>query len=226
MAILTADKASGQSILLAKNKMGTFRLAISGCCTRMSNSSFTTTEQEYKAGLRLFVMGNRYNTHLVAFGHWSRWQKQCLGISWNDVPRGCDIYQHRTCRMLWIGFPGLRRGQISGLGFGHWNLVGRLTLEPFHVESNCGHDDRGLFVGLLKVVDNGGLAAVVEADDEDVHLLLLHLQHRGQFVEEAHDGGQIESKPVKQKSLDEDSLDCCLYAIKIGNPLPWKWVEE
>lgn len=42
-AIFTLDNASGLSILLANSKIGTFRSCISGWCSKVSNSSFTTT---------------------------------------------------------------------------------------------------------------------------------------------------------------------------------------
>lgn len=67
-----------------------------------------------------------------------------------------------------------------------WLLSLALTLEPLYVESHGGDDNRGPLLGLLKVVDNGGLSAVVQSDHEDIHLLFAHLQHGCQLIKETH----------------------------------------
>lgn len=59
----------------------------------------------------------------------------------------------------------------------------KLTLEPFHAKSHCGHHNRGPFIRLLKVVHNGGFSTVIESYHKNVDLLLAHFQHSSELIE-------------------------------------------
>lgn len=61
-----------------------------------------------------------------------------------------------------------------------------LTLEPLHIESHGGNNNGGPLVCILEVIHNGGFSTVIQTNDQYVNLLLFHLQHGRQFIEETH----------------------------------------
>lgn len=66
------------------------------------------------------------------------------------------------------------------------------TFEFFDIESDGGHDLAGLGLFRFEVVEDRGLAGVVQANHEDVALLFPYAQDVGQFVEQPHFPGIFE----------------------------------